>query len=114
GSPCVEHVVHQHNALALGGRQSVAGSRRLDTGHSPVISVRSGVQFIHRHVGSLELLDEGGYAPCEGRASRVYSDQLQVLGATVALQYLVGDASEGTSDRFFIEYGSSLLCTAHV
>jgi len=54
-----------------------------------VVAVEANVQFAHRHIRTLELPDERGYALRQPHAARLDSDQNQIVNAAVALQNLV-------------------------
>ena len=95
GAAGVQHVVHQHHALA-GDLRQVA---RLDAHARPalgqVVAIQPDIERADRDFLALELADGAGDALGEGHTARAHADDHQILRPPVVLDDLVADPGDG-------------------
>src|SRR5690606_4454545 len=100
GAPGEEHVVHQHDVAV----RDVAGDGRLvrrtlaSIGRIEVVAEGGDVELLDIDVTMLDTPDFGGDGGGDGASTAADSDDLDILGAAVALDDLEGDALQDPPD----------------
>ena len=103
-APGEEHVVDQHDRAAGDVDGNLGGTGRRDRAQRDVVAEEGDVERANGHLDVLELRDRGGEAVGDGDAPGVETDEHDVVGTTVALDDLVGDAGVGPAQVAGIEH----------
>src|SRR5439155_4028605 len=93
----VHHVVDQHDDPAVDADRDVGRADGARVAQAQVVAVEGDVEGAHGRVDALGVVDDGGDAAGQGDTAGVQPDQHDVLGATVALEDLVGEADDGAA-----------------
>src|SRR6185503_11125541 len=107
GTAGVEHVVHDHDVLAVDVHRNAGGTdHRTGTHGLQIIAVQRDVERALGDGGLLAIGDQRDDAGGELHATALDADDHEAFGAVVQLDDLVRHAPEGTRERSGVQYGA--------